>query len=96
MTFTDINDPKSVTLVRGWVFNKDKQDYDPVNDFEKIFGAGLKIKNITITVTDESVSWGVVDGYLPSTLEQLRRNWKELPYSEKERINKLISFKQGE
>lgn len=68
--FKDINDPKSVTLVLGGQFNKETQKFDPVNDFEKLFGAGVKLKEITIEITDESVTWGVdkVLSWVPNVL----------------------------
>jgi hypothetical protein len=42
------------------------------------------------------VTWGVVDEYLPETLQELKNNWKKLSSSEKQRIYELITFKQGE
>jgi hypothetical protein len=46
VTFTDIRDPKSVTRV------------DP-DDLAASFGAGVKLKAITVTVTDEPVTVGI-------------------------------------
>lgn len=57
--FKDIKDPKSVTLVKGGRFNVEKQDFDPVDDFEAIFGVGVQLKSIIIEATDEDVTWGL-------------------------------------
>ncbi|MGH1404919.1 MAG: hypothetical protein ACRBDL_11840, partial [Alphaproteobacteria bacterium] len=46
VTFTDMSDPLSVKLVKGWKFNKKTQKHDPVDDFEALFGAGVKLKSV--------------------------------------------------
>jgi hypothetical protein len=51
VTFGNINDPKSVKQV--WP-----------NSFAAIFGAGYALKSITLEVTDEPVTEGVVEGVL--------------------------------
>ena len=51
VTFSDINDPSSVKKV------------DPY-DLESHFGAGVKLKRITLEITDESVSEGRVEKVL--------------------------------
>lgn len=96
VTFTDLNDPKSVTLVQVW--ERDKKGYFHLKEdrMAELFGEGVKLKDITFEITDEPVMWGIVDGYLPDALQELKENWKKLPYSEKERIYELITFKQGE
>lgn len=33
--------------------------------FEELFGEGVKLKSITLEITDEPVTWGVVDEWLP-------------------------------
>lgn len=96
VTFKNINDPKSVALVQGYVFDPETQESHLEDHFEELFGEGVKIKNISVEMTDEPVTWGVVDAYLPSKLQELKENWRDLPYSEKQRINNLISFKTGE
>ncbi len=52
VTFGNINDPKSVKQV--WP-----------NSFAAIFGAGYALKSITLEVTDEPMTEGVVEGVLP-------------------------------
>jgi len=59
VTFTDMNDPKSVTLVRGGKFNSVTQKHDPVDDLEELFGAGVKLKSIELEITDEPVTWKI-------------------------------------
>ena len=59
VTFTDIDDPKSVGLVRGSRFDIETQKSFPVNDFEKLFGVGVQLKKITIERVKEPVTWQV-------------------------------------
>lgn len=64
--FKDISDPKTVKIIR--------QKTDPVVDrtygkenivnFPEAFGAGVDLKEITIEMTDEPITWSV-DNYLP-------------------------------
>lgn len=51
VTFTDLADPKTVALV------------DPA-DLEASFGPGVRLKAVTLEVTDEPVTEGVVEGVL--------------------------------
>ena len=51
VTFTDINDPSSVKKVEPW-------------DLESHFGAGVKLKRITLEITDEAVTSGKVEKVL--------------------------------
>lgn len=94
VTFTDINDPKSVVLVRGWRFDVQEQKQFPVDDFENKFGKGVSLKEITIEVTDEPVTWGLVDTRLPENFKEFEKNWKDLPVELRRRIGKLVGFKQ--
>ena len=61
VTFTDIKDPKTVTLVYGGQLDETTQQVLPVNDLEKIFGKGVKLKDITLEMTDEDVTWKVAN-----------------------------------
>ena len=59
--FRDINDPK--TIVPLMELEPDNQR-PPVysitaNHFEKYFGEGVKLKEITIEMTDDPVTWGI-------------------------------------
>ena len=71
--FKDLNDPKSVEDVyeregfdqafpngRHETHAKLKSD-----NFEKIFGPGVKLKDITLEMSDDSLTQGVVGKYLP-------------------------------
>ena len=51
VTFADINDPASVKKVNP-------------NDLAASFGAGYSLKSITLEITDEKVTKGVVEGVL--------------------------------
>lgn len=62
VTFTDINDPKTVTLV------------DP-NDLSPYFGEGAKVSDITITMTDEDVTKRRVKEYLPWLSEYFNKRF---------------------
>ncbi len=64
VTFTDINDPLTVKMVLGSRFNVKKQDLDPVNDFEALFGQGVTLKQVIIEITDEPVTWDI-EKWLP-------------------------------
>jgi len=61
--FKDINDPKSVVLVKGWHFDVQKQEQVPVDNFNTFFGNEVKLKEIVIETTDEPVTW-FVEKYL--------------------------------
>ena len=51
VTFTDMDDPKSVKSV-------------PHDNLESVFGKGYAIKNIIIKITDEPITWGDIQRYL--------------------------------
>lgn len=96
VTFTDPDDPKSVTLVRGYKFNPETQKHVPVRRVEEIFGDGVTIKDITITITDAPVTERV-DEYLPKTFQsEVIDKWRELPKEERRYLYDLTRFKQGD
>ncbi len=75
VTFTDISDPKSVTLAQDWQRN-DKGLYELKEDrIEELFGEGVKLKNIILEITDEPVTWGVVDRWLPTSARKLNMTY---------------------
>lgn len=51
VTFSDINDPKTV------------QKVDPSN-FPASFGSGVKLRRVTLTITDEEVTTGKIESVL--------------------------------
>jgi hypothetical protein len=53
MTFSDLNDPKSIMSIDRKMMSK-------------TFGEGVKFKQISIEITDEPVTRGVSEKYLPS------------------------------
>ena len=65
VTFIDMNDPKSVTLAQVWKRGDDGLYYLIEDRMEELFGEGVKLKSIELEITDEPVTWGVVDEYLP-------------------------------
>lgn len=56
VTFTDINDPKTVKSVMEIKWGDDKISGD---HFEELFGKGVKLKEIIIETTDEPVTWEI-------------------------------------
>lgn len=97
VTFTDMDDPKSVTLAQEWTRRKDGY-FELTNDhMEELFGKGIKLKNIALAITDEPVTWGEVDEFLPSRFHiEVIEKWRSLPYPERERMGRLTTFKKGE
>ncbi len=65
VTFTDLDNPMSVKLVRGWRFNVETQKHDLVDDFEETIGKGVRLKQVTIEITNDPITWGVVEKLLP-------------------------------
>ncbi len=75
VTFTDINDAKTVTRVLqtgycDWPSYRDKKcpvnegPYEVENNLESTFGKGVSIKSVTVEITDDKVTAGIVDNYL--------------------------------
>lgn len=65
VTFTDRNDPKSVTLVQEWERERKTGLYKLKTDrFAELFGEGVRLRDITLEITDEPVTWGHVDEWL--------------------------------
>ncbi len=59
VTFTDINDPKSVTLTQVWERNN-MGYFDLADDrMEELFGEGVKLKSIILEITEEKVTWKI-------------------------------------
>jgi hypothetical protein len=70
--FRDQNDPKTIQNVR--VPNDPRTDairkedpYRPIVDIERAFGKGVAIKDVTLEITKEPVTWGI-EKYLPWVL----------------------------
>lgn len=99
--FKDINDPKTVTSVmdiekdvsKGW----HQAEYIVKADrFEELFGKGVRLKEITMEMTEEPVTWGVVDEALPKNYRTvILDGWAALTLDEKARLSNLINFKKG-
>lgn len=95
VAFTDITDPKTVTLVKGGRFNPKTQGYDAVDRFEELFGKGVYLKEVRIQKTRERVTWKV-DQYLPKTYDEvIIKGWRELSNAEKHKLYKMTDFKKG-
>ena len=59
VTFKDINDPKTVEIVYAAERYWDGKDQYRVkeNNFEKLFDKGVKLKEVTIEITDEPIDY---------------------------------------
>ena len=69
VTFTDMNDPMTVKnlIERNWDKSQGQYPirYEITNShFEEYFGEGVKLKEITLEITDEPIAWGI-EKYLP-------------------------------
>lgn len=99
VTFTDMNDPKSVTLAQVWI-REDSGKYALQEDrMEKLFGKGVRLKDITLEITKEPATWGIVDRYLSSNFWEAYRRWvKSMDIYERAKLIpiNLFTFKQGE
>ena len=96
--FKDINDPKSVTLVREEAFFPMREKKAPIDNFEELFGAGVKLKSITVEITDAPVSWGIEKG-LPWLPEVLMSNIDGTSVSFENKLSNTLhggNFKTGE
>lgn len=74
VTFTDMDDPKSVTLVQEWTAGDEGMVLE-ANHMEELFGQGVKLKGITLEITDAPVTWGAVDEYLPQHAQKLNMTY---------------------
>ncbi|MCG8046595.1 MAG: hypothetical protein N0E48_13300 [Candidatus Thiodiazotropha endolucinida] len=99
VTFTDLKNPKSVKLVyeRKLYAGNAGRDKTKIDNFEELFGSGVKLKDITLEITDEPVTRGVVENYLPENFsKEITDRWRELPMAERGRLVNLITFKRGD
>lgn len=101
VTFKDMDDPKSVTKIQDWERMRGQpwgQQWQLKEDrFEEVFGDGVKLKDVIIEITDEPVTWGGVDRYLPKTFyTEIKSKWRTLPREVRVRLYPLTRFKYGE
>jgi hypothetical protein len=85
VTFGDIKDPTSVKRV------------DP-DDLSASFGAGVKLKAITVEITDDAVTTGVGKrlGWLMDPTIMTNPGWRRLPLESRKAINGLFSETIGQ
>ena len=86
VTFIDMNDPKSITLAQIWERQKSGKLTLKEDRMEELFGEGVKLKSIELEITDEPVTWGVVDEYLPKYDEDYLEWFKTLQYGDPRRV----------
>lgn len=88
VTFTDLNDPKSVTLAQVWERNrKDGLFYLKEDRMEKLFGEGVKLKSIVIETTDEPKTKTNILETLPKFDDEFWEWRKKLEYSDPRKIS---------
>ena len=63
--FKDINDPLSVELVKGYVFDKQTQTEIPVDNLEEIFGPDVTLKAVVVELVEKQTLTRKIDEYLP-------------------------------
>jgi len=98
--FKDIKDPKTVTPVlklgRGDGSGNAPLSIIKSDHFEELFGEGVKLKEITMEMTDEPVTWGV-DQALPADFWLKYKAWiGGLDITERGQFIPLFYFKEGE
>lgn len=78
VTFLDPDDPKTVKQA----FKVENDKNDRISDFEitennleKYFGEGVSIKSVRVEMTDEPVTEGLVDQYLPDGARKLNMSY---------------------
>ncbi len=97
VTFADIDDPKSVTEAQIWTRDDKGYFYLAEDKMEKLFGKGVKLKNIKLEITDELVTWGMVDKHLPESFWNTFRVWmKSMNIRDRGQYVDLFTFKYGE
>lgn len=96
--FSNQSDPKSIELV----LNVEQTASPPYerritkNKFEEIFGEGVRIREILIEITDDPVTKGHVDKYLPKSFQkEIIEGWQGLSLENRNKIIDLIRFKEG-
>ncbi len=54
--FEDIDIPSSVKLVKGYKLNSETKKTEPADNFEMLFGKGIRLHRITLEVTNDPVT----------------------------------------
>ncbi|MBI1301219.1 MAG: hypothetical protein GC137_06105 [Alphaproteobacteria bacterium] len=73
VSFGDVDDPSTQKLLYFVHAN------GVTNSYEEVLGDGVQLKSITIEITDDSVTWGIIDKFIPS-LEEGRYGAKYLNF----------------
>lgn len=96
VTFTDMDDPKSVTLAQVWKRNDRGYFYLEEDRMEKLFGDGVKLKDITLEITDEPLTESDIRELIPSfDKESGFWEWRKgLKYTDPRKISGS-NFKRG-
>ncbi|MCC6597234.1 MAG: hypothetical protein IT559_00390 [Alphaproteobacteria bacterium] len=93
VTFTDMNDPKTVKLV--YVDKTYANGQDQVDSFEEYFGGGVRLKSITVEMTEESITQKIDEYLTDEYYENFKEWWQEASLKEKMLKADLLQFKIG-
>lgn len=90
VAFRDITDPKSVMPVLEVAISDDRpRQYSVEADHsEELFGRGVRIKEITMEMTDEPITLGVIDTVLPKFDVEFQEWRRKLPHGDARRVMK--------
>lgn len=93
VSFTDMTDGKSAVLVRGWQYKHDAGKHLFEDNVEKVFGKGVRIKEISIERTRKPLS-KKIGPYLPDNYHYIKSKdgWESLSLEDKQRIDQLITL----
>lgn len=79
--FKNQNDPRSLIRID-----------DKTNDE---FNRKYQLKKITLEMTDEPVTWGQIDKYLPNNFDEVVvEGWKKLSFEDRKKLSVLARFKR--
>jgi len=89
VTFTNINDPKTVVVVYENTLYAN--GHKKTDNFEKVFGKDITLKTITIEMTDDPVTWDV-EKYISPFNKSFWEWRKKLKYDDPRKIG-FYNFK---
>ncbi len=95
VSFENIKDPRTIRLVRDGLSKSIGSKRDIKDNFENIYGNGVKLKKITIEITDDPVTWGAVDLVLGQDFWDKYRRWNKNSPINAGPPSTLFQFKQG-
>ena len=102
VTFTDINDPKTVTVAYQTITGVDHEKSgmqfkaNGVEDrMADLFGEGVRLQSIVVEMTRESVTVGVIDKHISKAFWDKYGDWVKSTKISQREFTRLFSFKAG-